>query len=80
MILKAVYEQDFLDCSYGFRSHHSAHGTLDGIWKNLMDVGGGWVLQPSSNQSSYLLSLLDKILSMSVSFLNRAIEIKTIHS
>ena len=44
MILEAVYEQDFLDCSYGFRPHRSAHGALDSIWKNLTGMGGGWVL------------------------------------
>ena len=25
MVLEAVYEQDFLDCSYGFRPGRSAH-------------------------------------------------------
>ena len=28
MILEAVYEQDFLDCSYGFRPSRSAHQAL----------------------------------------------------
>ena len=33
-VLEAIYEQDFLDCSYGFRPGRSAHDavrTLDGI-------------------------------------------------
>jgi hypothetical protein len=28
MILEAVYEQDFLDCSYGFRPKRSAHDAV----------------------------------------------------
>lgn len=45
MVLSAVYEQDFLDCSYGFRPSRSAHQALDALWKATMDVGGGWVLE-----------------------------------
>lgn len=33
MVLEAVYEQDFLDCSYGFRPGRSAHQALQAIWK-----------------------------------------------
>lgn len=44
MVLEPVYEQDFLDCSYGFRPGRSAHQALDALWKGLMDMGGGWVL------------------------------------
>lgn len=44
MVLGAVYEQDFLSCSYGFRPGRSAHDALEAIWKGLMDMGGGWVL------------------------------------
>jgi group II intron reverse transcriptase/maturase len=44
MVLEAVYEQDFLDCSYGFRPGRSPHQALDALWKGLMDMGGGWVL------------------------------------
>ena len=44
LVLEAVYEEDFLDCSYGFRPGRSAHQALDALWKGLMDVGGGWVL------------------------------------
>jgi len=43
--LGAVYEQDFRDCSYGFRPGRSAHQALGALWKRLMDVGGGWVLE-----------------------------------
>jgi RNA-directed DNA polymerase len=45
MVLDAVYEQDFRDCSYGFRPGRSAHQALETLWKRLMDVGGGWVLE-----------------------------------
>src|ERR1700733_6779573 len=43
MVLEAVYEQDFLDCSYGFRPGRSAHQALDALWHRL--VRGGWVLE-----------------------------------
>jgi RNA-directed DNA polymerase len=45
MILGAVYEQDFRDCSYGFRPERSAHQALQALWEGLMRVGGGWVLE-----------------------------------
>jgi len=45
MVLEAVYEQDFLDCSYGFRPGRSAHQALDALWHRLMEVRGGWVLE-----------------------------------
>ncbi len=45
MVLEAVYEQDFRDCSYGFRPGRSAHQALDTLWKRLMAVGGGFVLE-----------------------------------
>ena len=45
MILEAVYEQDFLDCSYGFRPGRSAHQALEALWKQTMRMGGGWVLE-----------------------------------
>jgi retron-type reverse transcriptase len=45
MVLEAVYEQDFLDCSYGFRPKRSAHQAIRSLWKSLMEMGGGWVLE-----------------------------------
>jgi group II intron reverse transcriptase/maturase len=45
MLLECVYEQDFLDCSYGFRPGRSAHGALDAFWKQAMAMGGGWVIE-----------------------------------
>lgn len=45
MALEAVYEQDFLDCSYGFRRGRSAHQGLEALWRGLMGMGGGWVVE-----------------------------------
>jgi RNA-directed DNA polymerase len=45
MVLEAVYEQDFLDCSYGFRPGRSAHQALEALWQGLMSMGGGYVLE-----------------------------------
>jgi RNA-directed DNA polymerase len=45
MVLGAVYEQDFLDCSYGFRPRRSAHQALDALWRQVMPMHGGWVLE-----------------------------------
>ena len=45
MVLEAVYEQDFLDCSYGFRPKRSAHQALDAFWQQTMQMRGGWVIK-----------------------------------
>jgi group II intron reverse transcriptase/maturase len=45
MALEAVYEQDFLDCSYGFRPGRSAHQALKTLRDAMMSMGGGWVLE-----------------------------------
>jgi group II intron reverse transcriptase/maturase len=45
MVMEAVYEQDFLNCSYGFRPGRSAHAALDELWRGAMAMGGGWVLE-----------------------------------
>jgi RNA-directed DNA polymerase len=45
MVLEAVYEQDFMDCSYGFRPGRSAHQALDAVWQQTMSMGGGWILE-----------------------------------
>lgn len=45
MVLEAIYEEDFLACSYGFRPGRSAHGALRDLWRGLMGMGGGWVLE-----------------------------------
>ena len=45
MALEPAYEQEFLDCSYGFRPGRSAHQALDSFWKQMMAMGGGWVVE-----------------------------------
>ena len=44
MVLEAVYEQDFLDCSYGFRPSRSAHQALQRLRDGLMEMRGGVVI------------------------------------
>ena len=47
MLLQPIYEQDFLDCSYGFRPGRSAHQALESFRDQLMNCRprGGWVLE-----------------------------------
>ncbi|MDC0936735.1 group II intron reverse transcriptase/maturase [Pirellulales bacterium] len=45
MLLEPIYEQDFLDCSYGFRPGRSAHQALESFRNQLMDFKGGHVLE-----------------------------------
>jgi RNA-directed DNA polymerase len=45
MALEPVYEQEFHDCSYGFRPRRSAHGALDAFWRQAMEMSDGWVLE-----------------------------------
>ena len=45
MVLEAVYEQDFLDCSYGFRPGRSAQQALTVLHRDTMKMGGGWVVE-----------------------------------
>lgn len=45
MVLEAVYEQDFRPCSYGYRPGRSAHQALEDLWRGLMTMRGGWVLE-----------------------------------
>jgi len=44
MVLEAVYEQEFSDCSYGFRPNRSAHQALRKVWKGVMRMEGGIVI------------------------------------
>jgi RNA-directed DNA polymerase len=45
MLLEAIYETSFLDCSYGFRPGRSAHQALRALRNFTMAIGGGWVLE-----------------------------------
>ena len=44
MVLEPLYEQEFLNCSYGFRPGRSAHDALEALWQQAMGTGGGWVI------------------------------------
>ncbi len=47
MLLEPIYEQDFLDCSYGFRPGRSAHDALKSFRDQTMNSRprGGWVYE-----------------------------------
>lgn len=45
MLLEPVYEQDFLDCSYGFRPKRSQHMAIQALWEQISSTGGGSVLE-----------------------------------
>jgi len=45
MVLEAVYEQSFLDCSYGFRPGRSAHQALRVVQNQTVKMAGKWVLE-----------------------------------
>ncbi len=44
MVLESIYEQDFLDSSFGFRPGRSAHQALQVIRDKTMAMRGGWVI------------------------------------
>src|SRR6202045_1973355 len=44
MVLEAVYEQDFLPCSFGFRPGRSAHQALQSLYTAIMSQGLRWVV------------------------------------
>jgi group II intron reverse transcriptase/maturase len=44
MILEPIFEQIFLNCSYGFRPNRSAHQALEQLRNDIMDRSGKWVL------------------------------------
>jgi RNA-directed DNA polymerase len=45
MVLEAIYEQDFLDCSYGFRPGRSPHQALAALREPLMGMNGGFAVE-----------------------------------
>ena len=44
-ILNAIYEQDFLDCSYGFRPGRSPHQALDELRADICTRPTEWILE-----------------------------------
>jgi group II intron reverse transcriptase/maturase len=45
MALEPIYEQDFRNCSYGFRPGRSAHQALQALWQQVMDLDGCWLVE-----------------------------------
>ena len=45
MVLEAVYEEDFLDCSFGFRTGRSPLGALNALRDHIMATWGCWVVE-----------------------------------
>lgn len=45
MLLEPIYEEDFYDCSYGFRPRRSAHDALDSLSKQTMWSGVNCLLE-----------------------------------
>ena len=44
-VLNAIYEQDFLNCSYGFRPGRGAHQALDEVGRVICTRPTGWILE-----------------------------------
>ena len=44
MLLEPVYEEEFLDCSFGFRPRRSAHQALEKLRGMVMEMKGGYVI------------------------------------
>lgn len=45
MVLEAVYEQEFFDCSYGSRPQRSAHQALDELHNRTTWIAGGTIIE-----------------------------------
>lgn len=45
MVLERIYEQDFRNCSYGFRPKRSQHQALKALRDGLMEMKGGVVIE-----------------------------------
>lgn len=45
MVIGEVYEQEFYDCSYGFRPGRSAHDALQAVQNAAWRMRGGWVVE-----------------------------------
>jgi RNA-directed DNA polymerase len=45
MLLEPIYEQDFKNCSYGYRQGRSAHQALEAVWQQTMGTQGGWIVE-----------------------------------
>jgi group II intron reverse transcriptase/maturase len=45
MVIGEVYEQEFYDCSYGFRPGRSAHDALQAVKRATWRMQGGWIVE-----------------------------------
>lgn len=45
MLLEPIYEEEFIDDSYGFRPCRSAHQALEALWNRVMELGGCWLIE-----------------------------------
>ena len=45
MLLEPIYEEQFEDCSYGFRPGRSAHQALNQLWQQTMSLPGCWLIE-----------------------------------
>ena len=65
MLLEPIYEEDFLDCSFGFRPDRSAHDAVCGLRDGIMETGQRWVIDADiskyfdSIEHGHLRSFLD---------------------
>jgi RNA-directed DNA polymerase len=68
-LLNAIYEQDFLDCSYGFRPGRGQHQALDEVGRVICRCPTSWVLEIDirayfdSIVRSVLLEMIEKRVS-----------------
>ena len=44
MLIEPIYEQDFHDCSFGFRPGRNQHQALRHLWEGMKIIRGGWVI------------------------------------
>ncbi len=44
MMLEPIYEHDFYDCSYGFRTKRGPHDALDALRQQVMEMKGCWLI------------------------------------
>ena len=45
MLLEPIYEEQFLDCSYGFRPGRGAHQALEALWRHTMSMPQGYLIE-----------------------------------
>ncbi len=56
-ILNAIYEQDFLDCSYGFRPGRSPHQAMDELRADICTRPTEWILEQGQTISPLLANV-----------------------